>query len=265
MFTKNVARLLASMAICGTLLWTVGCSPKSENEPSAAQATSTETESSTTEATTNEPTMSEELTEAQKIHQTLGYSIGTDLLLDSYSADELKQILAGLELSAKGEKPDFVDGLQEQAFRIHSEKRNRMAQEQSAGAVSANKAAGEAYLAKIDVKEGVVKTDSGLRYEILTEGSDKFATASDSVNVHYHGTLVDGTVFDSSVDRGEPVTFPLNGVIKGFSEGLTLVGEGGKIRLYMPADIAYGDRDSGGPIGPGSTLVFEVELLKINP
>ena len=75
MFTKNVARLLASMAICGTLLWTVGCSPKSETEPSAAQATSTETESSTTEATTNEPTMSEELTEAQKIHQTLGYSI----------------------------------------------------------------------------------------------------------------------------------------------------------------------------------------------
>ena len=253
MFTKNVASILALLAICGTSLWTVGCSPKSE------------TESSSTEATTTESTMSEELTESQQIHQTLGYSIGTDLMLDSYSADELAQILAGLELAAKGEKPDFVDSLQEKAFQIHSEKRNAQAAVKSQAAVSENKAAGEAFLAKIDEKEGVVKTDSGLRYEILTEGSDTFATASDSVNVHYHGTLIDGTVFDSSVDRGQPVTFPLNGVIKGFSEGLTLVGEGGKIRLYMPSDIAYGDRGAGGDIGPGATLIFEVELLKINP
>ena len=253
MFTKHLASFLASTAICGTLLWTVACSPNSETESSPAEATTTET------------TMSEELNETQKIHRTLGYSIGVDLMLESYSAEEVEHILAGLALAAKGEKPDYVEGLQEQAFRIHSEKRNRQAAEQSSAAIADNKAAGEAFMATIDGKEGVVKTDSGLRYEILTEGSDTFATASDSVNVHYHGTLIDGTVFDSSVDRGQPVTFPLNGVIKGFSEGLTLVGEGGKIRLYMPSDIAYGDRGAGGGIGPGATLIFEVELLKINP
>ena len=171
----------------------------------------------------------------------------------------------GMQLAAQGDKPDFVDGLKDKAFQIHSEKRNSAAQEQAQSASADNKAAGEAFLATIDGKEGVVKTDSGLRYEILTEGSETFATATDSVKVHYHGTLIDGTVFDSSVDRGQPVDFPLNGVIPGFSEGLTLVGEGGKIRLYMPSDIAYGDRGAGGQIGPGATLIFEVELLKINP
>ena len=251
MFTHIRASSLVPLVVGGTLLWLLGCSPKTET---ASQI-----------STSTEGTMSQELNDTQKIYRTLGYSIGADLMLETYSADEVAQILAGLELAARGEKPDYVDGMQEQAFRIHSEKRNRQARERSQAAVSENKAAGEAFLAKIDEKEGVVKTDSGLRYEMLVEGSDKFATAADSVNVHYHGTLIDGTVFDSSVDRGQAVTFPLNGVIQGFSEGLTLVGEGGKIRLYMPSDIAYGDQGAGADIGPGATLIFEVELLQINP
>ena len=249
----NLSGYLASTAICGVLLCSAGCSPKAQTESAPENATATDS------------TMSEELTESQKIHRTLGYAIGSDLMLDSYTTDEVAHILAGMELSARGDQPDYVAGLKEQAFRIHSEKRNRQAQAENEAASAGNKAAGEVFLAKVDEKEGVVKTESGLRYEILTEGSDTFATAADSVNVHYHGTLIDGTVFDSSVDRGQPVTFPLNGVIKGFSEGLTLVGEGGKIRLYMPSDIAYGDQGAGGDIGPGATLIFEVELLKINP
>ena len=253
MFTRITASSLASMAICGALFWTAGCSSE------------TQTESSTEEAANTETTMSEELTESQKIHRTMGFAIGKDLMLDSYSADELAQILAGMELAATGEKPDYVDELQDQAFRVHSEKRNRQAHQQRDDELAKNKAAGAAFLAKMDEEEGVVKTESGLRYKVLKEGSDKFATRADTVLVHYHGTLIDGTVFDSSVDRNEPIDFPLGGVVPGFSEGLTLVGEGGKIALYMPSDLAYGDAGRGGPIGPGVTLIFEVELLKINP
>ncbi|MCZ6673143.1 MAG: FKBP-type peptidyl-prolyl cis-trans isomerase [Verrucomicrobia bacterium] len=209
--------------------------------------------------------MSQTLTENQKIHRALGYSVGSDLRMKSYSEDEVEQILAGVRLAASGDQPEYLDGFRDQAFQILNEKASRRAQERQDSEITVNKAAGEAFIKSLDGKEGILKSDSGLCYEILTEGSDKYATIADSVNVHYHGTLIDGTVFDSSVQRGEPVTFPLNGVVKGFSEGLTLVGEGGKIRLYMPSDIAYGDRGSGGAIGPGATLIFEVELLKINP
>jgi FKBP-type peptidyl-prolyl cis-trans isomerase len=255
MSTKLIAQRLSSATICGLLILASGCSQKSASEKTVPVE----------EAPVPETTMSTELTEPQKVHLTLGYSIGSDLMLDTYSTDEVEQILSGLRLASTGEKPEYVDSLRDQAFGILNEKRTRQARERTNNTLAENKAAGEAFLASIDGNEGIIKTDSGLRYEILKEGSEKFATAADRVNVHYHGTLVDGTVFDSSVDRGEPITFPLNGVVKGFSEGLTVVGEGGKIRLYMPSHLAYGDRDSGGPIGPGSTLIFEVELLKINP
>lgn len=254
MFPNAFSRSLLVFGTSFVALFLYGCGQKSGTESAGSQ-----------DQEITESTMSQELTETQKIHLTLGYSIGTDLMLSDYSEDEVAQILEGLRLASKEEEPDYVKGLQDQAFQILNEKRTKAQEEQSASAVSVNKAAGEAYFATIDGKEGVTKTDSGLRYEIMTEGSDVFATAADSVNVHYHGTLIDGTVFDSSVQRGEPVTFPLNGVIKGFSEGLTLVGEGGKIRLYMPSDIAYGDRGAGGAIGPGASLIFEVEVLKINP
>ncbi|MCB1120195.1 MAG: FKBP-type peptidyl-prolyl cis-trans isomerase [Verrucomicrobiae bacterium] len=206
-----------------------------------------------------------DLTEDQQVYVTMGYAVGGNMMLDAYSEEEVELILEGFRLAAKGEKPDYVDGLRNKAYSLLDEKASEISRHQQEAQITENKAAGEAFMAKIDKKEGVVKTSSGLRYEILKEGSDKYATVADSVNVHYHGTLIDGTVFDSSVERDEPITFPLNGVIAGFREGLTLVGEGGKIRLYMPSDIAYGDRGSGPVIGPGATLIFDVELLKINP
>lgn len=137
---------------------------------------------------------------------------------------------------------------------------------QQAREAEVNKAAGEEFLASLDDNAAVVRLESGLRYEIIEEGTGEFAGPEDSVLVHYHGTLVDGTVFDSSRERGEPVPFPLGGVIPGFAEGLQKVREGGTIRLFIPSDLAYGDQaNPGSPIPAGSTLIFEAELLQINP
>lgn len=125
-----------------------------------------------------------------------------------------------------------------------------------------NKAAAQAYVRDLD-KEKVKFTESGLGYEVLEPGSDKVAALEDVVEVTYEGKLIDGTVFDSNLDETKPVAFPLGGVIPGFSEGLQLVGEGGKIRLYIPSELAYGENPPGGVIEAGSMLVFEVKLHKI--
>jgi len=123
---------------------------------------------------------------------------------------------------------------------------------------------GQAFLAENGSADGVQSTASGLQYKVLRSGTGTtHPTASDSVKVHYHGTLIDGTVFDSSVDRGEPITFGLNQVIAGWTEGLQLMVEGEKTRLFIPSNLAYGDR-AAGKIKPGSTLIFDVELIGIN-
>lgn len=127
-----------------------------------------------------------------------------------------------------------------------------------------NKAAGEAYLAENKEKEGVRVTASGLQYEVLKAGSGKQPKATDTVVVHYRGTLIDGTEFDSSYKRGQPIDFPLNRVIPGWTEGVQLMQEGAKYRFVIPSALAYGPRGTpGGPIGPDATLIFEVELLKV--
>ena len=126
-----------------------------------------------------------------------------------------------------------------------------------------NKEAGEKFLAENKTKPGVVTLPSGLQYLILKEGTGPKPTASDKVKTHYHGTLIDGTVFDSSVDRGQPISFPVGGVIKGWTEALQLMPAGSKWRLFIPADLAYGERQAGPKIGPNSTLIFDVELLDI--
>ena len=116
---------------------------------------------------------------------------------------------------------------------------------------------GEAFLAANAKKEGVKTLPSGLQYKVLKSGSGKTPKATDTVKTHYHGTLIDGTVFDSSVERGEPVEFPVNGVIPGWTEALQLMKEGDKWQLFVPAKLAYGERGAGGKIGPNSTLIFE--------
>ena len=132
-----------------------------------------------------------------------------------------------------------------------------------AAAAATEKEAGKAYLAKAATEKGATKTKSGLIYSEIKAGKGDSPKATDKVKVHYHGTLTDGTVFDSSVKRGEPATFPLNGVIPCWTEGVQLMKPGGKAKLVCPSEIAYGDRGAPPTIKPGSTLVFEVELLEV--
>jgi FKBP-type peptidyl-prolyl cis-trans isomerase FklB len=126
-----------------------------------------------------------------------------------------------------------------------------------------NREAGLKFLAENKTKPGVVTLPDGLQYQILKEGNGPKPTANDKVKTHYHGTLIDGTVFDSSVDRGQPISFPVNGVIKGWTEALQLMPVGSKWRLFIPSKLAYGDRGAGPKIGPGAALIFDVELLAI--
>ncbi len=130
--------------------------------------------------------------------------------------------------------------------------------------MSNNKAEGEAFLAQNAQKAGVTTLPSGLQYEVLTEGSGAKPSLKSSVTTHYHGTLINGTVFDSSYQRGQPATFPVNGVIAGWTEALQLMGEGAKYRLYIPSDLAYGKRGAGRDIPGDTALIFDVELLKVN-
>ena len=127
-----------------------------------------------------------------------------------------------------------------------------------------NKAEGEAFLAQNATKSGVTTLPSGLQYEVITQGTGRKPTLGSSVTTHYHGTLINGTVFDSSYQRGQPATFPVNGVIAGWTEALQLMPEGSKYRLYIPSDLAYGKRGAGRDIPGDTALIFDVELVKVN-
>jgi FKBP-type peptidyl-prolyl cis-trans isomerase FklB len=143
-------------------------------------------------------------------------------------------------------------GIADRLFNMKSEK------------ASANLKAGQDFLAANKQKPGVTTLPSGLQYEVITEGTGIKPLARNNVTCHYHGSLIDGTVFDSSVKRGQPATFPLNRVISGWTEGLQLMGVGSKWRFFIPPNLAYGDRQTGSDIGPNSTLIFEVELLGVS-
>jgi FKBP-type peptidyl-prolyl cis-trans isomerase FklB len=129
---------------------------------------------------------------------------------------------------------------------------------------AANLKTGQDFLAANKQKPGVTTLPSGLQYEVITEGAGIKPSPRNNVTCHYHGSLIDGTVFDSSVKRGQPATFPLNRVISGWTEGLQLMGVGSKWRFFIPPNLAYGDRQTGSDIGPNSTLIFEVELLGVS-
>ncbi|WP_019881493.1 MULTISPECIES: FKBP-type peptidyl-prolyl cis-trans isomerase [unclassified Methylophilus] len=201
-------------------------------------------------------------TQLDSLTQRLSYIVGENL------AHQLKN--DGLELDAEVVALAVKDVMSGQASRLtDDEKRSaveQVQQESQARQMAAhakNKAEGEAYLADNAKKEGVTTTASGLQYKSLVTGSGAKPTTSDRVKVHYRGTLIDGTVFDSSYDRGEPIVFPVTGVIAGWVEGLQLMNVGSKFELTIPSNLAYGANGSGPVIGPDATLVFEVELLGI--
>jgi|SRR5271156_1660008 len=170
----------------------------------------------------------------------------------------------------RGMRDGFAGGktllTEEEAQAVMTEMQKQMHEQQQAKAQEAaagNKKEGDAFLAANKGKEGVVTLPSGLQYKIVTAGTGPKPTTSDSVVCNYRGTLINGTEFDSSYKRGQPATFPVTGVIKGWTEALQLMPVGSKWQLYIPADLAYGDRGAGADIGPGSTLIFEIELLSI--
>ncbi len=136
-------------------------------------------------------------------------------------------------------------------------------QNMKSGNAAANKKLGQEFLASNKTKPGVITLPSGLQYQVVKEGTGPKPAASDKVKCHYHGTLIDGTVFDSSVDRGQPIDFPVSGVIKGWIEALQLMPVGSKWKLFIPSDLAYGDNQAGPTIKGGSALIFDVELLEI--
>ena len=161
-------------------------------------------------------------------------------------------------------KSVIADTLLEGCIKTYQEQltkeKDKMSQEQ----IAINRAAGKAFLEENAKKPGIVKMTNGMQYLILTEGTGtEKPTLKSKVKCHYHGTLIDGTVFDSSVQRGEPISFPLNGVIKGWQDAVQLMTVGAKWRLFIPSELAYGERSAGPVIGPGSTLIFDVELLGI--
>ncbi len=194
------------------------------------------------------------------------YAIGLDV------GRSLKQIGTKLDLAAfdaavgsviKGERPMLSpkEAVAVKRSVLKAQQEKLLAKRKDSGLK--NKVAGEKFLAKNANKEGVKTTASGLQYKVLRSGNGKKPKATDSVTVNYEGRLIDGTVFDSSYKRGKPVTFPLNGVIKGWTEGLQLMPVGSKYRFFLPSKLAYGARGTGGIIGPNATLIFDVELLSI--
>lgn len=196
-------------------------------------------------------------TDAEKACYSLGMMIANNIQSQGMDSLDIQAVLAGMEdmLADNALKIESAE-----AQMIFQQYMQRMMDRKTAKA----KEEGQAFLEMNKTAEGVKTTASGLQYKILTPGTGKNPTATSSVTVHYTGKLVDGAIFDSSVQRGTPATFPLNQVIKGWTEGLQLIKEGGKAILYIPYDLGYGERGAGGQIPPFATLIFEVELIKVN-
>ena len=214
---------------------------------------------------------SQKLSEEALIYETIGmmFAQGSGLGKMQFTEKQIDHILSGMKKGfSMKEMPPEHSAVQQKVQGIMMQKMQVVRQAEQAEmskAAAGNKTKGKEFLALLSKQEGVKKDPSGFYYEILKTGQGPSPTMTDTVRLHYHGTLIDGTVFDSSVERGQPASFPMNGVIKGFSGGLTKTQVGGKIRIYIPSELGYGDNPRpGGKIKPGDTLIFECELLGIN-
>jgi FKBP-type peptidyl-prolyl cis-trans isomerase FklB len=205
-------------------------------------------------------------TRKQKFSYALGMNIGTSLggTLKTQAVEvDWSLVIQGLKDSTSGAKTRLTEQEEKAVLTEVQNEVRKQQTEKTKEASEKNKTDGEAFLAANKSKEGVVTLPSGLQYKILTAGTGPKPTASDSVVCNYKGTLIDGKEFDSSYKRGQPATFPVSGVIKGWTEALQLMPVGSKWQLFIPSNLAYGERGAGAEIGPNSTLVFEVELLSI--
>jgi len=204
-------------------------------------------------------------TELNTDEQKLGYIIGMDIgksLRQQGTAVDLDSLIDAISATYKGEELAMTAEEAAAVRQVYVQKRQAAQQEEQAAAGQGNLVEGQKFLAENKVKEGVQTTASGLQYKVLTMGDGAKPAATDTVKVHYRGTLLDGTEFDSSYARNEPISFPLNRVIPGWTEGVQLMPTGSKFIFYIAPELAYG-AGGGSPIPPNSTLIFEVELLDI--
>ena len=264
---RKLTRTAAGTLAAGILLlggaWAQQSSTSTTKPATAAKpATSTTT---TKPRPTAAPATSQPLvlkTDKEKLSYAIGMNIGQSMKKDSLDIDPA--ILSrAIKDAVTGSKPAMTE---EEARTIVTAFRTEMVKKQQAEAQKAgevNKQAGDKFLAENKTKDGVVTLPSGLQYKVIKQGDGPKPTASDTVVTNYRGTLIDGKEFDSSYKRGQPATFPVGQVIKGWTEALQLMPVGSKWQLYIPANLAYGDRGAGGDIGPNSTLVFDIELLSI--
>ena len=228
-----------------------GTTPKSTTAKPATKSATATTAKRATATSLN--------TEKKKFSYALGMNIGSNVgaNLKKQSVDVDPELLSqGLKDALAGGKTLLTEDEAKAALMA-------MQQEKMQQAAGKNKSEGDAFLAANKAKEGVVTLPSGLQYKILKAGTGPKPTASDTVVCNYRGTLIDGKEFDSSYKRGQPATFPVSGVIKGWTEALQLMPVGSKWQLFVPSSLGYGDRGAGGEIGPGATLIFEVELMSI--
>ena len=271
-FTRVVPILAAGMMLLGNVQAQETPAAKTEQAPAKAQpAAHAKPKAPATKAgATKAPAAGAAVLKTKKdkfsyaLGMNVGANLGTSLRKQAVDFDP-NMVAQGLKTSLAGGKTLMT---QEEAQTLLKEVQTDMLkkqQEKMQVVGEANKKEGEAFLAANKGKEGVVTLPSGLEYKILKEGNGPKPAATDSVVCNYRGTLINGTEFDSSYKRGEPATFPVNGVIKGWTEALQLMPVGSKWQLFIPSSMAYAERGAGADIGPNATLIFEVELMSIQP
>lgn len=202
--------------------------------------------------------------ELDRISYALGMSMGQNFRSSGIPTIDIADFTAGLSVVYGDAEQKMTYAEAKTEIQKYFEAMAARQQEEMQAKAKINEEAGIAYLAKNKERKEVLTTPSGLQYEVIKEGNGKQPTANDSVTVHYTGRLIDGTVFDSSVDRGEPATFGVTQVIPGWVEALQMMKEGAQWRLYIPSALAYGPNGAGNAIGPNETLIFDVELIKVN-
>lgn len=201
-------------------------------------------------------------TDLEKASYAIGLKYGQGMKRDLGEL-QIEKILEGFRTGFNGDKALLTDVEVTQVLTAFQQRKRAEMEKEHAQKAEANLAEGKAFLAKNGKKSGVTTTKSGLQYEVLKSGDGTPPGPNDTVEVHYEGTLVDGTVFDSSRQRGKPIEFGVGGVIAGWTEALQLMKPGAHWKLYIPADLAYGEKGTPGPIGPNETLIFDVELLNV--
>lgn len=203
----------------------------------------------------------------ETLEQKAAYALGVDIA-ESFKKQGIKldsnNIIQGLKDGLSGNKTAITKAEMTQALNDFKAQLIEKQKKELKVVAGKNKELGDAFLAENKTKQGVITLDSGLQYKVISKGDGAAPKATDKVTTHYRGTLIDGTEFDSSYSRNKPATFPVNGVISGWTEALQLMHEGDKWQLFIPADLAYGERSVGAKIKPNSTLIFDIELIKVN-